>query len=82
MGGGGDSGGGIYGYRDDYKSQHLTPGLNGDNTLLVGMQITDQPERGTQEPRLRHTGGTVGWYGAGEQEYIEVDFRDRTLHYD
>ena len=53
------------------------PYLNGDNAPSVGMQMTDRPEHGAQEHRLRHTGGMGGQDGAGEQEYIEGEVRDR-----
>ena len=41
--------------------------------------MTDRPERGVQEPRLRHTGGTGGQDGAGDQEDKDGYVREREV---
>ena len=51
----------AFGYGDDSESYSLPPDWNGENAPLIGMQTSDQPERGAQEPRSRHAGGTGGW---------------------
>ena len=62
-----DSGGGVYGHKDDGESYYLPPNQNGDDVPLIGMQTPHRPERGAREPRLRCAGGTGGRDGAGAQ---------------
>ena len=41
-----DSGGNVYGDGDDSEQYSLLTDRNGDDTTLIGTQITDQTERG------------------------------------
>ena len=69
--------GGIYVDGEYGKLEYFTLYLNGDKVTLVGIQMTNRLERGARETQLRHTGGTVGRDGTGEQEDREGDVRER-----
>ena len=57
----------VYGDGDDSELYCLPPDWNGDNAPLIGIQTPDQPERGSQEPRLWRAEGTGGWTEPGRR---------------